>query len=155
MIEISDALQWEQSVSCASMFNILRQLKSPDRYHSWSLSNYEVDSLLPLIKTQLLKKRSFSDHESAACIGLLLYIYANGQEDDKCDEIAKKLSLPVPLPDFLTSGYLAINFFEKDPANRAHNFLSKLLPQDHPLRNEVLAIYPSAKLCLRFGSIPF
>ena len=155
MSEVSDALQSEQSVSCVSMLNILHQTTSPSIYYSWSLPNYEVQPFLPLIKAHALKERSFSGQESAACIGLLLYIYANGQEDDKCDEIAKKLSLPVPLPDFLTSGYRSINFFEEDQTNRAHNFLSKLLPQDHPLRNEVLAIYPSAKLCLRFGSIPF
>ena len=144
MIEISDALQWEQSVSCASMFNILRQSTSPSIYYSWSLPNNEVQPLLPLIKAQLLKERSFTGQESAACIGLLLYIYANGQEDDECDEIAKKLVLPVPLPDFLTSGYCAINFFEKDQTNRAHKFLSELLPQDHEQREGILAVYPSS-----------
>ena len=141
MNEISHPLQMEQSVSCVLMFDILHQSVSPSLYDSWHLPSYLVKPLLPLIKAQLSKERSFSDHESAACIGLLLYIYANGQEDDKCDEIAKKLSLPVPLPDFLTSESRAINFFEKEPENKAHKFLSELLPEGHPMREEVLGNY--------------
>ena len=66
------ALQSEQLVSCVSMLNMLRQSARYGRPFCWSLPDDQAQLLLPQMKSQLLKERSFTVQESAACIGLLL-----------------------------------------------------------------------------------
>jgi len=135
------ALQSEQLVSCASMLNILRQSTRYGRPFCWSLPDDQAQLLLPQMKSQLLKERSFTVQESAACIGLLLYIYAYDLVDEGCLKMVKGVELPNPLPDFLTNFDQVIVFPEEEHENRAHKFLSELLPEDHPMREEVLGNY--------------